>query len=65
MGVYIQKDDYTNDSHDYMVRTMCDELRLDGYKIVDVETKYGIWLLRKNVTKITYKRKKKKNGALA
>jgi hypothetical protein len=54
MGVKIQKDDYTSDSHDATVQMHCERLAADGYVIDDVQTKYGIWLIRDNYTKILY-----------
>ena len=54
MKVLEQRDDYTSESHDIMVNTLMDELELDGYEIIKVETKYGFWLFSKNVTRIYY-----------
>lgn len=54
MGVKILKDDYTNKSHDCEVQVTCERLQRDGAIIDDVQTSYGIWLLRDNYTKILY-----------
>ena len=59
MGVIEQRDDYTDDSHNVMIQQHVDQLYADGFEVTDiVRVQRGIWLLRKNYTKIYYRKRR-------